>query len=306
MMISIVIPCYQEAENLPLLVEGILMNLSDLGHEMEIICVDDGSSDGTFEVIQSLRLDFPEVKGIKFSRNFGHQIALLAGLEKAKGDVVITMDGDMQHPPEVLPLLIQKYTEGYDIVNTSRVYPNSASWFKKLSSRYFYSVLNSLSEVEIEPNSADFRLMSRQCVDAFLSLEEHDRFTRGLIKWIGFSQTSVKFTAGDRFAGQSTYTLGKMIKFALNGLTSMSSKPLRFSLYLGLLFLIFGFFYGFYILLTFVKGENVAGWTSILITVLILGGVQLLILSIIGEYIARIFNESKRRPLYLIKKEEGF
>jgi len=188
------------------------------------------------------------------------------------------MDGYFQHPPNVIPELVKKYNEGFDIVNTKRLDSKSISFFKKSTSKLFYLLINKLSDFAVEPFGADFRLMSRETVDAFLSIKEHDRF-------------------------KSSYTLKKMIKLAINGITSMSSKPLRISLYLGLMFFISGIIYAIFIISNYYNGFNVAGWTSILITILILGGIQLLIMSIIGEYVAKIFNETKSRPLYLIKKK---
>lgn len=303
--ISIVIPCHNEEKNLTELHNELKKVIeSFIGiYSFEIILIDDGSSDLTYKKIESLAEHNKTIIGISFSRNFGHQIALLAGLEKASGDIVITMDGDLQHPPSVIPDLITKYNEGYDIVNTKRKDDDSISIFKKFTSQLYYKIINYLSDVKIEAFSADFRLMNRESTDAFLSIREHDRFTRGLVSWIGFNQAIVEYQAHSRFAGTSSYTLRRMIKLALNGITSMSSKPLRMSLYFGFLFFITGIIYGAFILYNYFTGVNVEGWTSILITMLVLGGIQLFILSIIGEYVSRIFKETKARPLYLIKKQ---
>ncbi|QKX05573.1 glycosyltransferase family 2 protein [Aquimarina sp. TRL1] len=303
--LSIVIPCFNEQDNIKFLFEELKKVLNDFDFVVEMIFVDDGSKDGTFGEIEKIADVDNRVTGISFSRNFGHQIALLAGMEKAKGDAVVTMDGDLQHPPEVIPEMIQQYNQGYDIVNTKRIDGVSTSLFKRKTSKWFYALINKLSDVRVEPNSADFRLMSRETVDAFLKIKEQDRFTRGLISWIGFKQTFVAYTSQPRYSGKTSYTLKKMLVLAVNGITSMSSKPLRISLYLGLLFFVTGIVYSIFILYNFFKGVNVEGWTSILITILILGGVQLFIMSIIGEYVSRIFNETKARPLYLVKKETG-
>ncbi len=301
--LSIVVPCYNEESNIAKLFNELNKVINTLDFSCEVIFVDDGSKDDTFKEIEKISLTNNYVSGICLSRNFGHQIALLAGLEKSSGDIVITIDGDLQHPPEVIPELIQKYQEGYDIVNTRRIDDESTSFFKKKTSKWFYAFINMLSDVKVEPFGADFRLMSRETVDAFLSIKEHDRFTRGLVSWIGFNQGVVEYKANPRFSGKSSYTLKKMIKLAINGITTMSSKPLRISLYLGLIFFVTGIIYAFFILSNYFSGLNVEGWTSILITILILGGIQLLIMSIIGEYVSRIFNETKSRPLYLIKKK---
>ncbi len=303
--LSIVVPCFNEESNIQELFKELIDVINVLTFSSEVIFVDDGSKDNTFSEIEKIALENKFVSGISLSRNFGHQIALLAGLEKSTGDVVITMDGDLQHPPNIIPELIKKYEDGYDIVNTRRIDPESISFFKKKSSKLFYTLINKLSDIKVEPFSADFRLMSRETVDAFLSIKEHDRFTRGLVSWIGFKQGVVKYKANSRFSGKSSYTFKKMIKLAINGITTMSSKPLRISLYLGLIFFITGIIYAAFILYNYFTGVNVEGWTSILITILVLGGIQLLILSIIGEYVSRIFNETKSRPLYLIKKKTG-
>ncbi|MBQ0736134.1 glycosyltransferase family 2 protein [Aquimarina celericrescens] len=303
--LSIVVPCFNEESNIQELFKELIDVINVLTFSSEVIFVDDGSKDNTFSEIEKISLENKFVSGISLSRNFGHQIALLAGLEKSTGDVVITMDGDLQHPPNIIPELIKKYEDGYDIVNTRRIDPESISFFKKKTSTLFYTIINKLSDIKVEPFSADFRLMSRETVNAFLSIKEHDRFTRGLVSWIGFNQGVVEYKANSRFSGKSSYTFKKMIKLAINGITTMSSKPLRISLYLGLIFFITGIIYAAFILYNYFTGVNVEGWTSILITILVLGGIQLLILSIIGEYVSRIFNETKSRPLYLIKKKTG-
>ncbi|WP_062053039.1 glycosyltransferase family 2 protein [Aquimarina longa] len=301
--LSIVVPCYNEESNIEELFNELKKVIDSFDYAYEVIFVDDGSKDGTYKEIEKKSTQYDFVQGISLSRNFGHQIALLAGLENSTGDVIITLDGDLQHPPQVIPELIQKYKEGYDIVNTRRIDDASTSFFKKKTSKLFYIFINKLSDTKVEPFGADFRLMSRETVDAFLSIKEHDRFTRGLVSWIGFDQGVVEYKANPRFSGKSSYTFKKMFKLAINGITSMSSKPLRISLYLGLIFFITGLVYAIFILYNYFVGVNVEGWTSILITILILGGIQLLISSIIGEYVSRIFNETKARPLYLVKKQ---
>ncbi len=303
MKLSIVIPCYNEESNIEELFNELKKVIDSFHFTCEVIFIDDGSKDNTYHEIEKKSLDYDYVRGISLSRNFGHQIALLAGLEKSSGDIIVTLDADLQHPPNVIPELIKKYEEGYDIVNTRRLDDASTSLFKKITSKWFYIFINKLSDVRVEPFGADFRLMSRETVDAFLSIKEHDRFTRGLVSWIGFNQCIIKYKANPRFSGKSSYTLKKMIKLAINGVTTMSSKPLRISLYLGLIFFVTGIVYALFIIGNYFNGLNVEGWTSILITILILGGIQLLILSIIGEYVSRIFNETKSRPLYLVKKK---
>lgn len=304
-LLSIVIPVYNEAQNLPLLYDELIKVLATLDYSYEVLFVDDGSVDESFSVIKKLNQQNEAVKGLSFSKNFGHQIALLAGLQKASGDIVITMDGDLQHPPSVIPTLIAHHLEGFDIVNTRRIDEASIRPFKKWSSSLYYKIINYLSDVKIEPAAADFRLMSRKAVDAFLQFQERDRFTRGLVSWMGFRQKIIDYQAQSRAHGNSKFTLKKMIRFGLNGITSFSSRPLRISFYAGAFITLSSLLYAIYALIRFINGNTIQGWTSILITVLIIGGAILINLGIIGEYIARIFNEVKARPLYFLKDEAG-
>ncbi len=300
MKISLVIPSFNEEKNISLLFDKINQVLNH--QDYECIFVDDGSKDNTFNNIKRLAELHKEVKGISFSRNFGHQIALLAGLNEASGDIIIMMDADGQHPPEVIPELIEQYNQGFEIVNTRRLATADAGMFKNVTSKGFYKLMNSLTEVKIEPSSSDFRLMSRKAVNAFLQIGEKDRFTRGLVSWMGFRQSFVEFTAPPRMTGESKYTLKKMIRFAWDGITSFSSKPLKFSLFIGLFFLLFGGCYSIYVLVEFLAGNTIPGWTSMMLVILFLGGLQLLSLGIIGQYLSRIFNESKNRPHYFIQE----
>ncbi len=303
-MLSIVLPTYYEEENIRFIYDEIKKVLPE-GEETELIFVDGDSKDKTFEIIRELAEEDKSIRGIKHSRNFGHQVALLTGLQEAKGDLVICMDADGQHPASVIPDLIKKQKEGYDIVNTRRLESKSTGWFKGSSSRWFYRLVNMLSDVKIEPAAADFRLMTRKALDAYLEIGEHDRFTRGLIGWMGFEQAIVEFMPSDRNAGDTKYTFRKMRKFALDGITSFSSKPLRLSMYLGLIVILLALFYAVYAVVMHFTGHTNQGWTSLLITILFLGGVQLFSIGIIGEYIARIFNEAKARPHYFISDRTG-
>lgn len=302
-LLSIIVPCYNEEGNLDKLINELTIVLKPYSFSYEIICIDDGSSDNTFTILQKIAKENERVFGFSLSRNFGHQIALLAGLDESKGDVIITMDADLQHPPAIIPKLIEKHIEGFDIVNTIRVYDKSTTIFKKQSSKWFYSFINKISDIKIEPQSSDFRLMNRETVDAFLALKERNRFTRGLIKWIGYNQTAIEYQAQKRFSGTSAYSYKKMISLAVDGVTSMSAKPLRVSLYVGFILFLSGIVYSIIAISNYFKGVNVEGWTSILISILVIGGIQLLILSIVGEYVSKIFYESKDRPLYLIKSK---
>ena len=301
--LSIVVPVYNEAANLEVLYASLHAVLEEVARSYEVIFVDDGSSDGTFEVVKQLHERNPAVKGYSFSRNFGHQTALFAGLSKSSGAVVISMDGDMQHPPEMIPALLEKYEEGYDIVNTKRIDAQNTGLFKKLSSRWYYKMLNALSDVPIEPAAADFRLMNRKSVEALNSLPESHRFTRGLVGWMGFKQAILPYQAAPRHAGASKYTFFKMIRFGLDGIVSFSVKPLRIAFYTGVMVSIAALLYAIYAIVQHLLGSTVEGWTSILVSVLFIGGVTLLSLGVIGEYIARIFNEVRRRPMYFFKDQ---
>jgi dolichol-phosphate mannosyltransferase len=299
MKLSIVIPSFNEEGNIAPLFEQLQEALA--GIDFECIFVDDGSSDGTFDAIRRLAARDERVHGISLSRNFGHQTALTAGLQQATGDLVVMMDADGQHPPQVILQLLDEQKKGFEIVNTRRVDTAGAGAGKKMSSSLYYKLINMLSDVRIEPASSDFRLMTRKAVDAFLKFEEKERFTRGLVSWMGFKQSIIEYKAPERMSGKSKYTLGKMIRFAFVGITSFSSKPLKFSMYAGVFSLIFGFVYSVYIVIRYVQGNTITGWASMMMVILFLGGIQLLSLGIIGEYIAGIFNESKGRPLYFIK-----
>lgn len=300
--LSVVIPLLNEEGNIQVLYSSLIPVLERLGKDFEIIFVDDGSKDSSFAQIAGISAKDERVLGVSLSRNFGHQIALTAGMEHASGDVVITMDGDMQHPAEVIADLYKKYEEGYDIVNTIRTETADSGVFKKVTSSWFYRIINNLSDIHIEPAAADFRLMNRKTVDAFLQLREKDRFTRGLISWMGFKQAMIPYTAPPRFSGRSKYSITKMFRFAADGITSFSAKPLRVSFFAGLIVSLIGLLYSIYAIIEYFGGKTIPGWTSILVSILIIGGIQLISIGIIGEYLARVFNEAKNRPLYLVKQ----
>ena len=299
--LSIVIPVYNEEGNIITLHQELKNELSSLVSSYEIIFVDDGSSDGTPNILDELTQSEDHVLGISLSRNFGHQVAIVAGLEHAKGDYVIMMDGDLQHPPSMIPVLFNKAKEGFDVVNTIREDADQTGTVKRSTSKGYYRVMSVFSEVKIHKASADFRLMNRKTVDAFLKLKEKDRFTRGLISWMGFSQTFVPFKATDRHSGKTKYGYRQMIRFAGDGLFSFSSKPLRFSFYTGLIICFLGLIYAGFVITAYFRGNTIPGWASLMITVLFLGGIQLLSIGIIGEYLRRVFNEVKDRPMYFVK-----
>jgi glycosyltransferase involved in cell wall biosynthesis len=238
---------------------------------------------------------------IEFSRNFGHQPALKAGLDYAKGDCVISLDADLQHPPELFKQMLEKWEEGFEVVYTRRKVDPSLSLKKRKSSTYFYKLLNSLSDIEIEPGTADFRLLDRTAVNVFKEFKENDLFIRGLVKWLGFKQYAIDYTPNARFAGASKYSLSKMRRLAIQGVTSLSVKPLHTAAYLGFFFSFSSLLYIPYVIYAFYTGQEVSGWASLIMTVAFFGGVQLIILGIIGIYIGKMFMQSKNRPNYIIR-----
>ncbi len=300
--ISIVIPLLNEEGNIKVLYESLLPVVEKISADYEIIFVDDGSKDSSFDIITKISQLNKRVLGISLSRNFGHQIALSAGLEHASGEAVVMLDADMQHPPEIIVDLYNKYKEGFDIVNTIRTETADVGIFKKITSYYFYKLINRLSDIHIEPAAADFRLMNRKTVNAFLQMKEKDRFTRGLVSWMGFKQAQIEYIAPQRFAGKSKYSLLKMFRFAADGITAFSAKPLRVSFFAGIIVSFTGLLYAIYAVFQYFGGKNIPGWTSILVSILIIGGIQLISIGIIGEYLARVFNEAKNRPMYLVKE----
>ena len=300
--ISLVVPCFNEEEGLSKFNETLLTALPEK-YEYELIYVNDGSSDKTVEVIKSLAQNHPEIKYISFSRNFGHQNALKAGYDFATGHCAISLDADLQHPPSVIPELIQKWEEGFEIVNTIRLDHESISAGKKLSSGIFYKLMRRMSDVNIETGMADFRLIDRKVLNQLKLFSENYLFFRGIIPWIGFKQVNVPFRANERFAGTTKYTLKRMIKFAMTGVTSFSVKPLRLSIYLGIFIAFLAFIYAIYITyIYFFTDYAITGWTSVILSVLAVGGINLLMLGIIGEYLGKLFIENKRRPNYLISE----
>lgn len=305
-LISVVIPAYNEEKNISLVAEKLLGVAKQISNhfDMEIIFVDDGSNDNSFDELARLCGQNAALKALSFSRNFGHQIALTAGFDYAGGDAVICMDSDLQHPAELIPTLIKKWEEGNDIVYTIRKDNSSISFVKRYGDIFFYWLINKVSNTPINRNAADYRLMSRKALNEFLKLRERDRFIRGMTSWIGFKSTAVEYEVGRRIHGKSKYSAWKLLKFAANAITSFSGAPLRTSLVAGSIIAGFAFVYGVYLLIQslFFGTVFIPGWPSLIISVLFLGGVQLISVGILGEYIYRIFNESKKRPLYIVEK----
>jgi len=302
----VIIPAYNEDGNLRILYATLVEILSSLDGMWEIIFVDDGSTDNTWKQILSLHEDDKSVKGIRLSRNFGHQYALLAGLSHSLGDAVISMDADLQHPPDLIPQLISEWKEGNMIVNTIRIDSDDLSFFKKTTSRVYYKLFGLLSGVTIESGMADFRLLDRQIVDNILHFREEDFFLRGLIQWIGYKNSTVKYKSLDRHSGSSKYTLRKMIRFALTGITSFSIVPLRVGIFIGLITSAISFMGIFYALYAkFMTDSAVPGWASTIAILSFLLGILFILLGLIGDYIGRILIEVKMRPRFLIATKLG-
>jgi polyisoprenyl-phosphate glycosyltransferase len=300
--ISVIVPCFNEEESLATFNKELIMVLPENYH-YEIIYVNDGSGDSTFQVILNLAKENQNIKYISFSRNFGHQNALKAGYDFATGDCAISLDADLQHPPAVIPELIKNWENGFEIVNTMRNDHISISYAKKISSRIFYQIMRKLSDVTIENGMADFRLIDKKVLKQLKYFQENYLFFRGIIPWMGFKQTIVPFTANERFAGTTKYTFRKMLKFATTGVTAFSVKPLRISIYLGSAIALLAFLYGIYAAYIHIfTNHAVTGWTSVILSVLFVGGINLLMLGIIGEYLGKLFIENKRRPNYLISE----
>ena len=306
MTFSIIVPVFNEESVIDEFSKRILAVMDSLGKPFEVIFVDDGSTDATFQKACEWASKSRAIKAIRLSRNFGHQIAITAGIDAASGEAVVVMDGDLQHPPELIPEMAGKWAEGFHVVNTARMETEGIPLKKKIFSKVFYRLINIDSEVPIYPDAADFRLMDRAAVEAFRQLREQDRFVRGLTSWIGFKQTSVPFNAPERHSGKSKYTLRKMLKFAVNGITSFTTLPLKAVGVFGLIVAAASFVYAAFALYEkIVLGITVEGWTSLLVGILFLGGVQLVSIGVLGAYIARIFTQVKNRPLYFVQERAG-
>lgn len=302
--VSIVIPVYNEEQGLVEINEKLINVFKTIPeYTYEIIYVDDGSSDNSFEELKKLSDQYPQVNYLSFSRNFGHQAAVKAGLDNARGDCAISMDADLQHPPELIVELLEKWKEGYDIVYTIRSDDKKLGLFKRLTSRSYYKMINTLSDIKIDRGTADFRLLDRSVLNIIKNLKENNLFLRGMVKWLGFRQYGIKYKPGERLTGETKYSIRKMFSLAIEGITSFSTRPLRLAAWIGVVAASIGFIYGLLALYGFIFADwNLTGWTSLIIAVIFLGGVQLITLGIIGEYIGKLFMQVKGRPNYIIKK----
>lgn len=306
-LISVVAPFYNEELNIERFFPAVLDVLQTTGMAWEIVCVDDGSGDRTLEYLLAAAKAEPSVKVLKLSRNFGKEAALTAGMEASAGDVVILLDADLQDPPELITRMLDKWREGYDVVYGVRQSRNSDSLGKRITAGGFYRTFNRLTPTPVPANAGDFRLMDRRVVDRVRELPERTRFMKGLFAWVGFKSTAITYDRPGRVAGESAWGYWKLWNFALDGLTSFSTMPLRIWTYIGLTVSLLSFLYAsFLIFRTLVVGVDLPGYASLMVVILFLGGIQLISLGVIGEYLGRVFIEVKRRPIYLVDRVYQF
>jgi len=302
-LISIVVPAYNEQEVLPAFHERLTSALSDLTYAIEIVYINDGSTDGTLAIMDELYAKDPRVTLVDLSRNFGKEIALTAGLHKAQGDAIVVIDADLQDPPELIPQLVAEWEQGFDVVYAKRSQRRGESWLKKTTASLFYRLMQRVSKVKIPEDTGDFRILSRRAVNALNTFSEQHRFMKGLFSWIGYRQKAIAYQRDPRLAGKTKWNYWRLWNLALDGITSFTIAPLKISTYVGLLTAISAFAYGIYMIIdTLLHGNPVPGYPSLIVIILMLGGVQLVAIGILGEYLGRIFNETKRRPLYFINE----
>ncbi len=300
--VCVIIPAYNEEGNIKAIAALVDDVFKGLPCDYYILFVDDGSTDSTLQMIEQLCRENNRVKYLSFSKNNGHQVALKAGIDHSDADSSITMDADMQHPPSMIPALIKKWEEGYDVVYTIRKDQKNLSLFKRVSSSLFYKILGKLSDIEVEKGSADFRLLDKKVTDEVRKIKEQDVFLRGLVKWMGFKQASLIYEPAERFSGQTKYSYRKMMILALQGITSFSTKPLYAAIYIGFAFSILSLLYIPFAVYSYFTNQTVSGWSSLIVTVTFLGGLQLIILGVIGLYLGKLFMQSKGRPMYIVDK----
>jgi dolichol-phosphate mannosyltransferase len=301
--IAIVIPSYNEATNIDVLIQALNETIVNINYNFKFIFVDDGSNDETVAVLKEKSKEHQHIFYLELSRNFGHQNALKAGIDLVKNDVdaIISMDGDMQHPPKIIPKLIEKWEEGFEVVYTIREEDKKLGFIKNKTSNLFYGLMNKLSDIKFEPGTADFRLIDKKVAQVFSDFTENELFIRGIINWVGFKQYAIHYEPNERFSGKSKYTVGKMMRFAVQGITSFSTKPLSMAIILGISLSVMAFiFYIAYVLYSVYYGHVISGWASVITTVVFFGGLNLVVLGIIGVYIGKLFMQSKGRPNYLI------
>lgn len=301
MQVIIVVPVHNELAVLPHFLEQLISVMGNTDVDWEAIFVEDGSTDGTWDVVREAARSDERIRALRLSRNFGHQAALTAGIWAAEGDAVITMDGDLQHPPETIPLLLAKAAEGYDVVHAVRSETDSSGWFKMHSARAFYWTFNRLARLDLPSGAAEFRYMSRDVVRALMSMPERHRFVRGMTRWVGYRQTMVEYDQAPRAAGKSKYTVTAMLRLAVDAILSFSTVPLKLVSVLGLVVSLLGAVYGMVVISERLFGQiPVQGFTALTVVILVLGGVQLISIGVIGQYLGRVYDEGKARPLFLV------
>jgi len=303
--ISIVCPVYNEKPMLLLFLDTLLPVLKQLHHSYEILFVDDGSRDGTYELLINAREKYDHIRIVRLSRNFGKEAAVTAGLDHSRGEAIIPMDVDLQDPPSLIPEFIRQWEKGYEVVLGKRMDRASDGYCKRITAEWFYKIHNCIAQVEIPENTGDFRLISRKVLDAIQMLPENQRFMKGIFAWVGFEPAVVEYTRCCRRAGKSSFNGWRLWNLALEGITSFSTVPLRIWLYIGMIVAFISFLYGsFIVVLTLFWGVKVPGYASLVTTILFLGGIQLIGIGVLGEYMGRIYMESKKRPPYIIDKEQ--
>lgn len=299
--VSILVPCYNEEQSLPLLYPELLSLMqSQPSYEWEVLFVNDGSKDNTLEIIKNLRANDKRMNYVNLSRNFGKENAMLAGFDYVTGDCVVIIDADLQDPPSLIPEMLRYWEEGYKDVYAKRANRGAESWLRKKFSLLFYKILDHTTRFDVLQNVGDFRLLDRQCIQALTKLRESERYTKGLFCWIGYRKKEIIFDRGNRVAGQSNWNFGSLFNLAIEGITSFTTAPLRFASVFGAVVAFIAFcFMVFYGVKTLIFGDEARGFTTLIVVTLFMGGVQLLTIGILGEYIGRIFNETKKRPTYL-------
>lgn len=305
-LISIIVPMYNEKEIASYSMEKLIEIGNGLDEEYEIVVINDGSNDETDAIIESFAAENEKIKLISFSRNFGHQMAISAGLDFASGDAVVIIDGDLQDPPELIPDMIDKWKEGWHVVYGKRRSRKGESWFKLITARLYYKILSKLIDIEIPENVGDFRLMDKMVVEEFRNLHERHRYVRGMVTWLGYRQTEILYDRVERIAGDTKYPFKKMIKFALDGIFSFSIVPLKVASYVGLLSTLIAIVYSIYLIIHRLLGYGAPGFASIIISILFFGGIQLFSIGILGQYVGRIYEEVKKRPNYIVEKSINF
>lgn len=304
--VSVVVPLYNESENIVMFLNSLLPVMDNIGYNYEILLVNDGSSDDTWSIIQLAAKKYSPVKGISLSRNFGHQNALFAGLNVAKGQAIISMDGDLQHPPSVLPKLLEQWRKGYKVVTTKRIYSKNTPWLKRITSKLFYRIFSKLSGLEMSEGSSDFRLIDRCILIPMISIRDNNLFLRGITNWLGFPSIQIEFTAPERFAGESKYNLVKMIQFSLDAVISFSITPLKIGVWLGFFTSLLAIVEIIYILIVYFSGGTIAGWTSVMVFMSIMFSILFFMIGLLGLYIGSVIEMSKKRPRFIISEATDY